>query len=66
MDKCGDCYIVRVYRRDENNPENMVGLVEIVGIQTKRFVSREHLLSIISTSGSRKSATGLKKRKEPS
>ncbi len=28
-----DSFILRVYRRDENDPENMVGIVEDIGTQ---------------------------------
>jgi len=43
-----DCYIVRIYRRDEKDSRNIVGLVESVGIEQKTpFKGSDELLSII-------------------
>lgn len=44
-----DSYIVRMYRRDADNPENLVGLVETVGEEEKRaFHSLSELTAILS------------------
>jgi hypothetical protein len=46
-----DSYIVRMYRRDADNPENLVGLVETVGEDVKRpFHSVGELVAILSES----------------
>jgi hypothetical protein len=50
MNNCGDSYVVRIYRREEDDPERIVGLVEIVGSQTRHFASREDLWSILNIS----------------
>ncbi len=43
-----DCYIIRIYRRDESDERNIVGLVEIVGMEEKRpFKGTEELISIL-------------------
>jgi hypothetical protein len=31
MYSCGDSYVVRIYRRDEQHPGKVVGVVEFVG-----------------------------------
>lgn len=44
-----DSYIVRMYRRDAESPENLVGLVEIVGDEGKRpFRNMSELMAILS------------------
>lgn len=44
-----DSYIVRLYRRDNENPENLVGLVETVGAEEKRsFHTVKELMAILS------------------
>lgn len=44
-----DSYIVRMYRRDAENPEKLVGLVEIVGDDGKRsFRNMSELMAILS------------------
>lgn len=44
-----DSYIVRMYRRDAENPENLVGLVETVGEDGKRpFHTASELVAILS------------------
>lgn len=57
MNNCGDSYVVRIYRRDENNPENVVGLVEIVGSRTEHFSGKEDLWAILSTPDKIKSSS---------
>jgi hypothetical protein len=44
-----DSYIVRLYRRDTENSENLVGLVETVGEEAKRsFHTADELVAILS------------------
>jgi hypothetical protein len=55
MEEKMDSYIVRMYRRDADNPENLVGLVETVGEEEKRpFHSVSELVAILSESHSSK------------
>jgi hypothetical protein len=55
MEERMDSYIVRMYRRDADNPENLVGLVETVGEEAKRpFHSIGELVAILSESHSLK------------
>lgn len=50
-----DSYIVRMYRRDAENPENLIGLVETVGEEVKRpFHNASELVAILSESHSHK------------
>lgn len=44
-----DNYIVRLYRRDADNPENLVGLVETVGEEGKQpFHNVSELMLILA------------------
>lgn len=44
-----DSYIVRMYRRDAENPEELVGLVEIVGDDGKLpFHNMSELMAILA------------------
>ena len=44
-----DSYIVRLYRRDNENPENLVGLVETVGAEARQsFHTVNELVAILS------------------
>jgi len=55
MEEKMDSYIVRMYRRDADNPESLVGLVETVGEEVKRpFHSVGELVAILSESHSSK------------
>jgi hypothetical protein len=43
-----DSYIIRIYRRDDRNPANIAGLVEIVeSDETRPFVSYEELMGML-------------------
>ncbi len=43
-----ESYIVRVYRRDEKDPENIVGMVEVVKTgAVKKFADRSELCDVI-------------------
>jgi hypothetical protein len=43
-----DSYVVRIYRRDINHPQNLVGLVECVeGKQERPFTNFEELRAIL-------------------
>ena len=45
-----DNYVVRIYRRNRGNPQNLVGIVEIVANQEEKpFANFEELQSILST-----------------
>jgi len=44
-------YIVRIYRFEDGNPLNLVGVVEEVGVEgRKKFTNYEELWSILKTS----------------
>ncbi len=43
-----ESYIIRIYRRDEQNPHNIIGLVEDVGLEAKTpFHNIEELIDIL-------------------
>lgn len=43
-------YIVRIYRRMENDPHNLVGVVEEVGVEgNKAFTNLEELWKILNS-----------------
>jgi len=43
-----ECFIVRIYRRDANNPLTIAGQVELVGIdKTRVFTTADDLLKIM-------------------
>ncbi len=45
---CGDSYVIRIYRREKNDPHQMVGQVEIIGRdEEKAFASIEELWGIL-------------------
>jgi hypothetical protein len=47
-----ESYVVRVYRRDEKNSENLAGLVELIDRkEEKPFVSFAELWMILSSPG---------------
>jgi hypothetical protein len=49
MYSCSDSYVIRVYRREETDTSQMVGLVETVGNEEhKPFASVEELWKILS------------------
>lgn len=59
-----DCYIVRIYRRDENEPGNFIGVVEAVGLAEKTpFKGAKELVTILSAAEAHK--TKKRARKEP-
>ncbi len=42
-------YIVRIYRCEKNNPRNLVGVVEEVGVEERKaFTNLDELWSILS------------------
>jgi len=50
MYSCSDSYVIRVYRREETDRAQMVGLVETVGNEEKiPFSSYEELWKILSS-----------------
>lgn len=45
-----ESYIVRIYRRDEEDSTKLVGLVETVGLEEKKsFKNFEELLAILTS-----------------
>jgi hypothetical protein len=47
-----ESYIVRIYRRDDNDPHAIAGTVESAGTEEKKsFTSSRELLRILSLSG---------------
>ena len=43
-----ESYVIRIYRRDEQNPHNIIGLVEDVGLEAKTpFHNIEELIDIL-------------------
>ncbi len=42
-------YIIRIYRCEKNNPRNLVGMVEEVGVEERRaFTNLDELWNILS------------------
>lgn len=59
-----ESYVIRIYRRDEQSPQNIIGLVEDVMIQeTKPFKNFNELWEILRQ-GEKQKEGGRKKRKE--
>ncbi len=55
-----DSYIIRIYRRDEEDPRNVIGLVEIAERDERQpFHNPEELLTILGNA-----SAGRKKRKK--
>ena len=52
-----DCYIVRIYRKQENDPHALVGLLEEVGKQGKRAFSSIDELCELLMQGEKKMKT---------
>ena len=45
-----ESYVIRIYRRDEQNPQNIIGLVEDVGLEAKTpFHNIEEMTDILIT-----------------
>lgn len=61
-----DSYIVRIYRRAENNPQGLVGIIEKVGTgRNTAFKSAEELWTFLNAAAdhSNGAAAGWRKRK---
>ena len=59
-----DSYMVRIYRKEENNPQKLVGVVQKVGVEEKEvFSTFDELWSILNPV--RKDPTKRKKNKPP-
>lgn len=44
-----DSYVIRIYRRDENEPKNVVGVVEFVEQEkTKSFAGIDELVQMLT------------------
>ena len=63
MNGCSS-YVVRIYRRDENNPRLLVGVVEEVGTEGKKAFSNLYELWDILNSTKRIPAKLSEKREE--
>jgi len=63
MKNCNS-YLVRIYRRDENNPRLLVGVVEEVGAEGKKAFSNLYELWDILSSTSRSAARPSENREE--
>ena len=56
-------YIVRIYRRDADDPQKIAGLVELVGIEQKEsFANFDELRDILGPAKKDLDAPGNKKR----
>ena len=68
MNNCNS-YMVRIYRRDGNNPRLLVGVVEEVGIEGKKAFSNLYelwnILNSTSRSAARPSENREKKQTQP-
>ena len=54
-------YVVRVYRCEKNNPRNLVGVVEEVGVEERKaFTNLDELWKILSFKNFRKENKKLK------
>jgi len=62
-----ETYIVRIYRRDRDDPQKIAGLVETVGKNEKRSFSRRdqlwEILSLDERTGSEQAASQAKKNR---
>jgi predicted transcriptional regulator YdeE len=65
MYNCRDSYVIRVYRREETDTRQMVGLVETVGNEEQKpFATIEELWKILSAEQKpRKSGQATSKRR---
>ena len=51
-----ESYVIRIYRRDDENPGNCVGLAEIIEKDEKKvFKNLDELVEILKTQGSNSS-----------
>ena len=59
-----DSYVVRIYRRDPENPRKSVGVVERAeGEGEQAFHSLDELMSILQSQGSSPGASKVKKKR---
>jgi uncharacterized protein (DUF2235 family) len=60
-----DNYIVRVYRREKDNPRMLVGLVEEVGLKGKKaFNTLDDLWEILNSQGRDEQQARSKRKRE--
>ena len=59
-----DSYVIRIYRRDEQNPQNIIGLVEDVMIQKTRPFKNFNELWEILRQGEKQKEGGRKKERK--
>jgi hypothetical protein len=51
-----DTYVIRIYRRDKNDPRMLIGVVEEVGVEGNRaFGNLDELWSVLNSSRARTS-----------
>jgi hypothetical protein len=56
-----ECYIIRIYRRDKENPDIVSGMAEISGVENPVvFSSIKEIESILKNRPKRKRKNGLK------
>ncbi len=58
-----DTYVIRIYRRDENDPRILVGVVEEVGVEGNRAFGNLDELWFILDSSKAKTSQGKKHNK---
>ena len=58
-----DTYVIRIYRRDENDPRIFVGVVEEVGVKGNRAFGNLDELWFILNSSKAKTSQGKKRNK---
>jgi hypothetical protein len=58
-----DTYVIRIYRRDENDPHILVGVVEEVGVEGNRAFSNLDELWFILISSKAKTSQSKKRNK---
>ena len=63
METCVNNYILRIYRLDRKNSENLVGIVEEVGVKEKKPFTNLHDLWDILSHPKRVPVAGKGKRK---
>lgn len=59
-----ESYVVRIYRRNNQSPQNLVGLVELVDVdQEKSFTNFEELRAILDNTQRSAAREGMKEMK---
>jgi hypothetical protein len=63
METLMDTYVIRIYRRDENDPRILVGVVEEVGVEGNRAFGNLDELWFILNSSKANTSHGKKRNK---